>query len=42
VPVREINKRLINSGKPGPITRRLMEEFVKLVSDPKQGIQVHK
>lgn len=42
VPVREINKRLINSGKPGPITRRLMGEFVKLVSDPKQGIPVHK
>jgi branched-chain amino acid aminotransferase len=42
VPVREINKRLINSGKPGPITRRLMEEFVKLVSDPAQGILVYK
>jgi branched-chain amino acid aminotransferase len=40
VPVREINKRLINSGKPGPITRRLMEEFGKLVRDPEQGVSI--
>lgn len=40
VPVREINKRTINSGKPGPITKRLMEEFSKLVSDPKQGVLI--
>jgi branched-chain amino acid aminotransferase len=40
VPVGEINKRTINSGKPGPITKKLMEEFSKLVSDPKQGIQI--
>ncbi len=41
VPVREINKRLINSGKPGPITKRLMEEFGKLVSDQKQGVPIY-
>lgn len=40
VPVREINKRIINSGKPGPITRKLMEEFSKLVLDPSQGTQI--
>jgi len=40
VPVGEINKRTINSGKPGPITKKLMEEFSKLVSDPKQGILI--
>lgn len=40
VPVREINKRTINSGKPGPITRKLMEEFARLVSDPKQGVLI--
>jgi len=38
VPVREINKRSINDGKPGPITRRLMGEFARLVRDPKEGI----
>ena len=42
VPVSEINKRMINSGKPGPITKRLMEEFQKLVRDPSQGIPIYK
>jgi branched-chain amino acid aminotransferase len=36
-PVREINKRMIGNGKPGPITRRLIEEFNKLVRNPKEG-----
>ena len=40
VPIREINKRTIDSGKPGPITKKLMEEFAKLVRDPSQGIAV--
>jgi branched-chain amino acid aminotransferase len=40
VPVREINKRTINSAKPGPITKKLMEEFSKLVSDSKQGVLI--
>jgi branched-chain amino acid aminotransferase len=40
VPVREINKRVINNGKPGPITMKLMEEFAKLVLDPKQGATI--
>lgn len=42
VPVREINKRVIDNGKPGPITRRLIEEFSKLVRDPSQGILIYK
>ncbi len=42
VPVSEINKRTINDGKPGPITRRLMGEFAKLVSDPKEGTPIYK
>jgi branched-chain amino acid aminotransferase len=40
IPVREINKRTINSGKPGLITKKLMEEFSKLVLDPKQGVLI--
>ncbi len=40
VPVREINKRTINSGKPGSVTKRLMEEFEKLVVDPGQGVPI--
>jgi len=39
-PVREINKRIINDGKPGPITKRLMQEFSKLVKHPKEGTPV--
>jgi branched-chain amino acid aminotransferase len=42
IPVREINKRAINSGKPGPITKKLMVEFAKLVSDPSQGTPIYK
>lgn len=41
IPVREINKRQIGNGKPGPITKRLMEEFLKLVQDPKHGIPIY-
>jgi len=37
VPVREINKRKVGDGKPGPITRHLMKEFAKIVRDPKEG-----
>ena len=40
VPVREINKRTINSGKPGSVTKRLIEEFAKLVVDPSQGVPI--
>jgi branched-chain amino acid aminotransferase len=41
IPVREINKRQIGNGKPGPITKRLMEEFSKLVQDPKYGVPIY-
>ena len=40
VPVKEINKRRIGDGKPGPVTRRLMEEYHKLVRDPKEGVPI--
>jgi len=36
-PVREINKRIIGNGKPGPVTKRLIQEFKKLVKNPKEG-----
>jgi branched-chain amino acid aminotransferase len=41
VPVREINKRTIANGTPGPVTKRLMAEFSKLVRDPKEGIPIY-
>lgn len=40
VPVREINKRVIGSGKPGPVTQKLMEEFSRLTRDPKEGTPI--
>ena len=40
VPVREINKRVINTGSLGPVTKKLMEEFAKVVRDPKEGIPI--
>lgn len=42
IPVREINKRTIDSGKPGPITKKLIAEFSKAVLDPKEGIAIYK
>jgi branched-chain amino acid aminotransferase len=40
VPVREINKRSIGDGKPGPIAKRLIAEFSRMVRDPKEGITI--
>jgi branched-chain amino acid aminotransferase len=42
IPVREINKRTIDSGKPGLITKKLMAEFSKAVLDPKEGVAIYK
>lgn len=39
-PIREINKRIIGEGKPGPITKRLMGEFEKATKDPNEGILI--
>jgi len=40
VPISEINKRKINNGKPGPVTKKLILEFSRLVSDPDHGIPI--
>ncbi len=41
VPVKEINKRKIGHGKPGPVTKRLIEEYAKIVADPKHGTPIY-
>ena len=41
VPIVEVNKRVIGNGDPGPITRRLMQEFEKVVRDPKEGTPIY-
>ena len=40
VPIREVNKRQIGSGKPGPVTKKLMAEFQKTIEDPKMGTKI--
>jgi len=40
VPIREVNKRQIGNGKPGPISKKLMHEFQKEIEDPKNGTKV--
>ncbi len=37
VPIREVNKRIIGTGKPGIVTKKLMAEFQKVIADPKSG-----
>jgi branched-chain amino acid aminotransferase len=39
-PVREINRRVIGDGNVGPATKKLMQEFNKVVRDPKHGIPI--
>jgi branched-chain amino acid aminotransferase len=40
VPIREVNKRQIGNGKPGPVTKKLMAGFQKVIEDPTNGIKV--
>jgi branched-chain amino acid aminotransferase len=39
-PIREVNRRLIGSGKPGPVTKRIMQEFEKATKDPNEGTPI--
>jgi branched-chain amino acid aminotransferase len=36
-PVREVNRRVIGNGKLGPITKRLIQEFDKMLRNPEEG-----
>jgi len=40
VPIREVNKRTIGDGKPGPVTEKLMIGFQKVIEDPTQGTKI--
>jgi branched-chain amino acid aminotransferase len=40
VPIREVNKRQIGEGKPGPVTKKLLAEFQKVIEDPSQGVKI--
>lgn len=41
VPIREVNKRRIGTGSPGPVAKKLMAEFQKIVVDPKEGVSIY-
>jgi branched-chain amino acid aminotransferase len=41
VPIREVNKRQIGDGKPGPVTKKLMAAFQKATADPAEGVQIY-
>ena len=40
VPIREVNKRQIGNGSPGPVTKKLMAAFQKAISDPGEGVPI--
>ncbi len=39
-PIREVNKRQIGNGKPGPITKKLLAEFHKEITNPANGTKI--
>lgn len=41
MPVREVNGRRIGGGKIGPITERILKEFMAVVQDPSEGIPIY-
>ena len=41
VPIREVNKRQIGNGSPGPVTKKLMGAFQKVVLDPAEGVPIY-
>jgi branched-chain amino acid aminotransferase len=41
VPIREVNKRQIGNGKPGPVTKKLMVAFEKAIVDPAFGVPIY-
>jgi branched-chain amino acid aminotransferase len=41
VPIREVNKRQIGNESPGPVAKRLIVAFQKVVLDPAEGVPIH-
>jgi branched-chain amino acid aminotransferase len=39
-PIREVNKRVIGNGRPGPVTKRMKLEFEKTTKDPNEGTPI--
>jgi branched-chain amino acid aminotransferase len=41
IPIREVNKRQIGNGSPGPVTKKLMAAFQKATADPAEGVPIY-
>ena len=41
VPIREVNRRQIGTGKPGAVTKKLMAAFQKATADPAEGVSIY-
>jgi len=41
VPIREVNKRQIGNGSPGPVAKKLMAAFQKVIADPAEGVSIY-
>jgi branched-chain amino acid aminotransferase len=41
VPIREVNRRQIGNGNPGPVTKKLMAAFEKAIVDPAFGVPMY-
>jgi branched-chain amino acid aminotransferase len=41
VPIREVNRRQIGNGKPGPVAKKLMAAFEKATADPAFGVPIY-
>jgi branched-chain amino acid aminotransferase len=41
VPIVEVNKRQIGDGRPGPVAKKLMAAFQKVVLDPAEGVSIY-
>ena len=41
VPIREVNKRQIGNESPGPVAKRLIVAFQKVVLDPAEGVPIY-
>ena len=39
-PIHDVNGRVIGAGKRGPVTKRIMQEFLKALSDPAEGTPI--
>ncbi|MEM1550951.1 MAG: branched-chain-amino-acid transaminase [Candidatus Bathyarchaeia archaeon] len=41
MPVKEINKRKIGAGRMGPVTERILREFMMVVQNPSEGVPIY-